>query len=103
MRQTTQFGRLTGMALVASTAVIGLGILRADPAVTWPTQGWPKGAPADVGLDERKLADFDADLAAGKYALVDSFQVFRCGREVSSANTPRLSKIYADEAKTKDP
>ena len=104
MRQTTQFGRLTGMALVASTAVIGLGILRADPAVTWPTQGWPKGAPADVGLDEKKLADFDADLAAGKYALVDSFQVFRCGREVFERKYAHdYSKIYAAEAKTKGP
>ncbi len=104
MRQTKRFGRLTGMALIASTAVIGLGMLRAGPAVTWPTQGWPKGAPADVGLDERKLADFDADLAAGKYALVDSFQVFRCGRQVFERKYAHdYSKIYATEAKTKGP
>ncbi len=104
MRQTKRFDRLTGMALIASTAVIGLGMLRAGPAVTWPTQGWPKGAPADVGLDEKKLADFDADLAAGKYALVDSFQVFRCGRQVFERNYAHdYSKIYATEAKTKGP
>ncbi len=104
MRQTKRFGRLTGMALIASTAVIGLGMLRAGPAVTWPTQGWPKGAPADVGLDEKKLADFDADLAAGKYALVDSFQVFRCGRQVFERKYAHdYSKIYATEAKTKGP
>ncbi len=104
MRQTKRFDRLTGMALIASTAVIGVGMLRAGPAVTWPTQGWPKGAPADVGLDEKKLADFDADLAAGKYALVDSFQVFRCGRQVFERKYAHdYSKIYATEAKTKGP
>ncbi|MGC1386879.1 MAG: hypothetical protein WA807_02605, partial [Steroidobacteraceae bacterium] len=101
MRKAKRFTRLTGTALIASTAVIGLGILRAGPAVTWPTQGWPKEAPADVGLDEKKLADFDADLAAGKYALVDSFQVFRCGREVFERKYAHdYSKIYATEAKT---
>src|ERR1022692_1567739 len=104
MRQTKRLRPLAGRVLIASTAMTGLGMLKAGPAVTWPTQGWPKGAPADVGLDENKLAEFDADLAAGNYALVDSFQVFRCGKEVFERNYAHdYSKIYATEAKTKGP
>jgi CubicO group peptidase (beta-lactamase class C family) len=104
MRQNKPRSRLGGVALVASTAMIGLGSVEAGPAATWPTQGWPKGAPADVGLDAKKLAEFDADLAAGKYALVDSFQVFRCGKEVFERKYAHdYSKIYATEAKTKGP
>jgi hypothetical protein len=104
MRQTKPLSRMAGMVLVASTAVVGLGSVKAGPAVTWPTQGWPKGSATEVGLDANKLAEFDADLAAGKYALVDSFQVFRCGKEVFERKYPHdYSKIYATEAKTKGP
>src|ERR1022692_4075648 len=104
MRQTKRLRPLAGRVLIASTAMTGLGMLKAGPAVTWPTQGWPKGAPADVGLDANKLAEFDADLAAGKYAMVDSFQVFRCGREVFERKYAHdYSKIYATEARTKGP
>ncbi len=78
--------RATAVGLVLLTlAVLFLaGGPRATgcPTVTWPTKGWPKGTPASVGLDEKALASFDADLASGKYMLVDSFQVFRCGEEV---------------------
>jgi CubicO group peptidase (beta-lactamase class C family) len=104
MREKIPCSRLAGVALAASTAMIGLGSVEAGPAATWPTQGWPKGAPADVGLDAKKLAEFDADLTAGKYALVDSFQVFRCGKEVFERKYAHdYSKIYATEAKTKGP
>jgi len=51
-------------------------------ATKWPTRGWAKAAPASVGVDEKRLAALDADLASGKYALVDSFAVFRCGSDV---------------------
>ena len=48
----------------------------------WPTRGWVKDNPASVGLDEKILAAFDAELGSGKDALVDSFAVFRCGKMV---------------------
>jgi CubicO group peptidase (beta-lactamase class C family) len=71
---------------------------------TWPTKGWPKGTPASVGLDEAVLASFDADLAHGKYMLVDSFQVFRCGTEVFARKYAHdYGAIYGKEAKTKGP
>jgi CubicO group peptidase (beta-lactamase class C family) len=73
-------------------------------ATTWPTKGWPKATPASVGLDEAALVKFDADLASGKYSLVDSFQVFRCGEEVFSRKYSHdYGQIYGKEAKTKGP
>lgn len=77
---------------------------RPSTTVTWPTMGWPKGRPASVGLDESILINFDADLASGKYMMLDSFQVFRCGTEVFSRKYAHdYGKIYAKEAKTKGP
>ncbi len=70
----------------------------------WPTKGWPRGTPASVGLDEKTLAELDADFAAGKYALVDSFQVFRCGKEVFERRYSHdYASIYGKEAKIKGP
>src|SRR5580658_5627108 len=92
--------------VVASVALvcIGVGDARGESATKWPTQGWKKGTPASVGLDEKTLADLDADFASGKYALVDSFQVFRCGEEVFERTYSHdYASIYGKEAKTKGP
>ena len=65
---------------------------------------WRKGTPASAGLDEKALASFDSDLASGRYMLVDSFQVFRCGKEVFERKYARdYGRIYVKEAKTKGP
>ena len=74
------------------------------PILTWPTKGWPSGTPASVGLDGQVLKNFDADIANGKYKLMDSIRVFRCGTEVFARNYAHdYSHIYAKEAKTKGP
>ena len=71
-------------------------------AAAWPTHGWAQEKPANVGLDEKTLADFDRDLAGGKYFLVDSFAVFRCGKQVFERNYKHdYGQIYAKEAKTR--
>src|SRR5438105_436830 len=73
-------------------------------ATKWPTHGWAKAAPASVGLDEKPLAALDADLASGKYALVDSFAVFRCGSDVFERTYSHdYGTIYAKQAKTRGP
>src|ERR1700739_3960 len=73
-------------------------------AAKWPTHGWAKAAPATVGLDDKPLAALDADLASGKYPLVDSFAVFRCGSEVFERKYSHdYGTIFAKEAKTKGP
>jgi len=70
----------------------------------WPTHGWAKAAPASVGLDEKRLAALDSDLASGKYPLVDSFAVFRCGSDVFERTYAHdYGTIYAKEAKTRGP
>jgi CubicO group peptidase (beta-lactamase class C family) len=75
-----------------------------SPPVPWPIKGWPTGTPASVGLDQVVLEAFDADLVGGKYGLIDSFRVFRCGTEVFARKyTHNYSEIYAKEAKTKGP
>ena len=70
----------------------------------WPTHGWQMGSPASVGLDEKTLADLDVDLGASKEGLIDSFQVFRCGKEVFERRYAHdYASIYGKEAKTKGP
>ncbi len=69
-----------------------------------PTKGWPKAAPDAVGLDAAKLAVFDADLAGGKYGLVDSMLVMRCGKQAYERSyTHDYGKIYGGHAKTAGP
>jgi CubicO group peptidase (beta-lactamase class C family) len=70
----------------------------------WPTHGWNRGSPASVGLDESVLAVLDGDLAGGKYSLVDSFQVFRCGVEVYSRKYDHdYGKLYGKQASIRGP
>jgi len=72
--------------------------------VTWPTHGWAKATPDRVGLDEKVLTALDSDIASGKYALVDSFAVFRCGSEVFERTYSHdYGTIYSKEAKTRGP
>ena len=76
----------------------------AGSAGAWPTRGWRMGTPASVALDQSALEKFDADLAGGTYMLVDSFQVFRCGRQVFKRKYAHdYAQIYGNEAKTKGP
>jgi CubicO group peptidase (beta-lactamase class C family) len=65
---------------------------------------WKKAAPASVGLDAKIIAGLDSDLAKGKYSLVDSFALFRCGTEVFEQRYSHdYGTIYAKEAKTVGP
>ena len=99
--------RRRGDALVvAFTALfcLGIGDAKAGHSISWPTQSWRQGTPAGVGLDEKTLASLDADFVAGKYGLVDSFQVFRCGEEVFDRKYPHdYAGIYGKEAKSRGP
>jgi CubicO group peptidase (beta-lactamase class C family) len=69
-----------------------------------PVRAWEKDQPAKVGLDDKILDAFDADLASGKYSLIDSFAVFRCGKEVFERTYFHdYGQIYGKEAKTRGP
>jgi len=89
-----------------------LGILLAAPlsaqqsrgVAVWPTQGWPKTTPASAGLDEKSLAAFDSDLRNGRYKYVDSFEAYRCGKQVYQGKySHNYAQIYGKEAKTRGP
>jgi CubicO group peptidase (beta-lactamase class C family) len=73
-------------------------------AAAWPAKTWAQATPANVGLDESALNSFDKELVDGKYGLVDSFTVFRCGKEVYAKKYQHdYAKIYGKEAKEKGP
>ena len=91
--------------LAAAVALCGCKRDQADVEKTeWPTREWAKSDPQKVGLDEGALAALDADLKNGKYPLVDSFEVFRCGKKVFAAKYEHdYAQIYGKEAKTRGP
>src|SRR5437016_1527479 len=70
----------------------------------WPTHGCAKGKPSSVGLDEKILAEWDGDLASGRYPLVDSMTVIRCGEVVYQRKYSHdYGKVFAKEAHEKGP
>jgi len=65
---------------------------------------WPTAAPKEFGISPEKLAAFDADIAAGKYGLVDSMVVLRCGTVVyDKSYSHDYAQIYGDRAKLEGP
>lgn len=46
----------------------------------WPTNGWTKSTPADVGLDASILAKLDSEIVAGKLGYVDGMLIIRNGK-----------------------
>jgi CubicO group peptidase (beta-lactamase class C family) len=68
------------------------------------SKDWPKATPKEFGIDPQKLAAFDADLAAGKYGLVDSMLVLRCGTAVYDKSYAHdYGQIYGERAKKEGP
>jgi CubicO group peptidase (beta-lactamase class C family) len=77
------------------------GALAQAPAAT---RDWPKATPKEFGIDPVKLAAFDADLASGKYGLVDSMLVLRCGTNVYEKTYAHdYGQIYGERAKKEGP
>jgi len=71
---------------------------------SWPTNGWTRSHPDAAGLDEKLLSALDSDIASGKYSLVDTFAVYRCGTVAfERAYTHDYAKIYAKEASERGP
>jgi len=68
------------------------------------SHGWARDSPGKVGLDEEILTALDTDLAGGKYALIDSFGVYRCGKMVFERTYSHdYGKIYGKQAKERGP
>ena len=55
-------------------------------------------------MDEKILTDFAVDIGAGKYGLIDSFDVFRCGSQVFHRSYSHdYAAIYGKEASVRGP
>lgn len=78
--------------------------VRAGERPAWPTKGWDRSTPASVGLDDKVLNRIDTDFAAGKFPLVDSFDVIRCGKLVYQRKYAHdYAVIYGKEARERGP
>ncbi len=107
MKQRGVFVALAGTIVLTSTASLFGGKTATPPAddPAWPTKGWATASPASVGLDEQVLLRLDKDMASGKYSqMMDSFAVFRCGKQVFNRTYPHdYAKIYARQAAERGP
>src|SRR5260370_21266468 len=84
-----------------SLSAVLLFISAAGAQDRFPTKGWPKAEPASVGLDSAALGALDADIASGKYGLVDTMLVIRCGQQTYEGAYPHAyRKIYPHPVKT---
>jgi len=92
---------VTGWPKLVETWLQTITILAAQGT---SVSAWPRGEPSAYGFDEKKLAMFDAGMAAEKYSLVDSFQLIRCGTEVYDRKYSNdYAKIYKKEATERGP
>ena len=67
-------------------------------------QDWPNASAKSVGLNEKALAAFDADIAAGKFGYIDSMTIIRHGKLVFEKRYPHdYDKIYGEQAKKQSP
>jgi len=106
MNKRSVFALGVGCVLLAPLVVLLAGepSIRARMETLWPTTGWVSATPASVGLDEKVLEGLDKDLAAGKFSLVDSFALFRCGKKVYERTYSHdYAKIYGKQAKEQGP
>ena len=91
------------VVLVGAAAYLGAQTTQ-NSISSWPTNGSSKSRPDAVGLDEKVLSALDSDLASGKYSLVDTFAVYRCGRiAFERTYTHDYGKIYGKEASERGP
>ena len=77
-----------------------LGLSATTWAAGFPAPKWPVSDPHALGLDEKVLARFDADIAGGKYGHVDSMLVIRHGKIAYDRTYQHdYDKIYSAEAR----
>ena len=101
-RRISRSGRANfGMKLATSAVLMHcLG----GAAMGQASKDWPTARPKEFGIDPEKLAAIDADLAAGKYGLVDSMLALRCGTAVFDKTYKHdYRQIYGERAKKEGP
>lgn len=105
-RAVMHFSNEAGLARIVVSTMLLMRLCAAPTIAQEPSGGkdWPKAAPATFGFNAEKLAAFDADLASGKYGLVDSMLVLRCGTSVYEKTYAHdYGQIYGERAKKEGP
>ncbi len=65
---------------------------------------WPVATPKSVGIDDKALAAFDAEIASGKFGNMDGLTIIRHGKLVFDKRYPHdYDKIYGEDAKKESP
>lgn len=91
-------------AAAAAALVLCLLFVPAIAQAPGAAKDWPKAEPSAFGFNPDRLAAFDADLASGKYGLVDSMLVLRCGTSVYDRSYQHdYGQIYGERAKKEGP
>ncbi|HYL61657.1 MAG TPA: serine hydrolase [Candidatus Methylomirabilis sp.] len=81
-----------------------LMMMLTGPAMAQGGKDWPTAAPKDFGFHPEKLDALDADLASGKYGLVDSMLVLRCGTNVYDKTYKHdYGQTYGERGKKEGP
>jgi CubicO group peptidase (beta-lactamase class C family) len=94
--------KAAGLPLLGEAALAPSRLLASTEG--WPAERWPTATPQSVGLDAEKLAEFDAEIAAGKFGYVDSLLVIRHGKAVYDRSYKNdYDKIYGKEARESGP
>src|SRR5215467_7980988 len=101
----TSYAMLGSFIFLSTLALLpDLSATGESDSTLWPAKNWAQSTPASVGLDEKVLDAFVAEIENGKRGLVDSLTVFRCGRKVYSKKySHAYGRIYAKKAKEKGP
>jgi Beta-lactamase len=76
----------------------------ASPSEPWPTDGWAQATLERLGIESGAVAGLNADAESGKYPLVDSLFVARCGRVgFDRRYTHDYGKVFYKEPHEKGP
>lgn len=105
--RNTLFATLVGLTCISNPSLAQderKSTSKSPSAIQSPTHVWTKAQAGAVGLDEKLLSAFDSDLANGKYSLVDSFALYRCGKMAFNRTYFHdYGQIYAKEASERGP
>src|ERR1700675_1260091 len=100
----SRVGRNAFPGCVALAIVVAILPPHARPQEQTSAREWPVAEPAAVGLDSGALGALDADIAAGKYGLVDSLLIIRDGKQAQAqAYAHDYGRIYGELAKHEGP
>lgn len=97
-------GFLTELIMAVALAAVPACFLCGGAKAQEKAKDFPTVPPKEMGINAGQLADFDSDIASGKYGLVDSMLVMRCGAIVFDKTYAHdYGQIYGEHAKTEGP